>query len=235
MSMIKIEVWDLPLRVFHWLLVSTVIAAYITGELGGLLTDWHGRIGILALGLLVFRLIWGFVGSTNARFSSFFPTLTRVSAYLKGGWQGHGHNPLGGLSVLALLGILAALVLTGLFANDDIVFEGPLFNLVSKDISDQLTGWHELIFNILAVLISLHVAAIAFYLKIKKINLVTPMVTGKKKVPLEETNTAKGAGLITFLIALALSGALTWAIASGVLVSYLQPPAPLPAASTQNW
>lgn len=235
MSKTTIQIWDLPLRLFHWLLVVAVIAAFATGELGGLLTDWHGRIGLLVLGLLIFRIIWGFFGSHYARFSSFFPTPKRISAYLKGHWQEHGHNPLGGLSVLALLGVLASLVLTGLFANDDIAFEGPLFDLVSKDLSDLLTGWHALIFNVLAGLVALHVAAIVFYLKFKKNNLVTPMVTGKKKVPITESKTIKSARLFTFVIATALSGILTWAVASGALVNYLQPEAPPPVASNQNW
>ena len=120
---VTIQIWDLPLRLYHWLLAVAVSAAIVTGELGGGLIDWHGRIGLFVLGLLVFRLLWGFVGTTHARFSQFFPTPGKLLAYLKGQWQGHGHNPLGALSVLALLGVLATLVGAGLFANDDIAFQ----------------------------------------------------------------------------------------------------------------
>jgi len=164
----KIKVWDLPIRVFHWSLVGAVLAAYITGEIGGNLSNWHGRIGASIFGLLVFRLTWGFIGTTHARFTNFFPSPVKVIAYLKGEWQGIGHNPLGALSILAVLGILAFLTITGLFANDDIGFQGPLFNLVDKSLSDWLTSLHEVSFKILLVLIALHLGAIAFYFFSKK-------------------------------------------------------------------
>lgn len=217
----KIKIWDLPLRAFHWLLVVTVFSAYITAELGGLWIDWHGRLGGFALGLLVFRLIWGFVGSTNARFSSFFPTPSRVTAYIKGQWQGYGHNPLGALSVLALLAILFALIGTGLFANDDIAFNGPLLNLVEKSQSDWLTGLHETIFNILLALIVLHIAAIAFYFFFKKKNLVKPMITGIQEKSGEVTQTNVGGGLVKFIIAVTIASLLVWIIFSGQLVNLL--------------
>jgi cytochrome b len=159
---VAIQVWDLPLRIFHWLLALAVLSAVITGELGGALIDWHGRIGVLILGLLVFRIIWGFVGSSHARFSNFFPTPGKIKAYLKGHWKGHGHNPLGALSVIALLAVLATLVGAGLFANDDIAFQGPLFPLVSKSVSNKLSAIHSYGFNVLAVLLFLHIAAIVF-------------------------------------------------------------------------
>src|SRR5438105_222316 len=135
-----IKVWDLPLRVFHWVLVTAVSGAYITGELGGRLTDWHGRLGTLVLGLLIFRVIWGFAGNRYSRFSSFFPTPAKLQAYLKGELREAGHSPLGAIAVLTLLALLASLVTTGLFANDDIAFQGPLFNLIDKDLSDRLSG-----------------------------------------------------------------------------------------------
>lgn len=235
MSVKKIQIWDLPLRLFHWLLVFTVIAAYITAEIGGELTDWHGRIGALALGLLTFRIIWGFVGSTHARFTDFFPTPSRLAKYLKGSWQTNGHNPLGALSVFALLGVLATLIGTGLFANDDIAFQGPLYNLIDKPSSDWLTGLHEIAFNVLLVLIVLHLAAIAFYLLIKKINLVKPMVTGSKEAP-QTTAIHTGGGKIFFLIAFALSVTIVWGVFSGVLAEYLEPAQSIPAnISTPKW
>ena len=130
---ISVHIWDWPLRLFHWLLVLAVVGSFATGKLGGNLTDWHARLGGLVLGLLVFRLIWGFIGSTHARFANFFPTFSRLALYLRGEWQGVGHNPAGALAIFALLATLALLVATGLFANDDIGFEGPLFHLVDKE------------------------------------------------------------------------------------------------------
>jgi cytochrome b len=230
---VTIQVWDFPLRLFHWLLALSVLSLVVTGELGGNLIDWHGRIGVLVLGLLVFRIIWGFVGTTNARFANFFPMPSRVVAYLKGQWQGHGHNPLGALSVIALLGALAAVVLTGLFANDDIAFYGPLFKLVDKSLSDKLSGLHSLLFNALIVLIPLHLAAIIFYTKVKKHNLVVPMLTGKKVVPKEHAAPALQVGMRRFLIALTISGLVVWGVSNGV--QYLSPASVAAAPSSSNW
>jgi cytochrome b len=230
---VTIQVWDLPLRLFHWLLALSVAAAIVTGEIGGNLIDWHGRIGVLILGLLVFRIIWGFVGSTHARFSSFFPTPAKIAAYLKGQWQGHGHNPLGAVSVLALLGVLATLVGAGLFANDDIAFQGPLFSLVNKSLSDKLSAVHELAFNVLAGLLILHIAAIVFYVRVKKHNLVVPMLTGKKSVPQAQVVAASGVGVLRFLAALAISGVVVWGVSSGM--QYFSPVHTVPAVATPNW
>jgi cytochrome b len=218
---VTIEVWDLPLRVFHWLLALCVSASIVTGEIGGNLIDWHGRFGVLVLGLLVFRVIWGFVGSTHARFVNFIPTPAKISAYLKGQWQGQGHNPLGAFSVIALLGVLAALVGGGLFANDDIAFQGPLFSLVDKSVSDKLRSVHAYAFDVLVGLLVLHIAAIVFYARVKKHNLVAPMVTGKKVVPKEHAVSVSSAGVRRFLVALTISGMVAWGVSSGA--QYIAP------------
>ena len=151
---ISVYIWDWPLRLFHWLLVLAVIGSFATGKLGGNLTDWHARLGGLMLGLLVFRLIWGFIGTTHAKFVNFFPTISRLTQYFKGEWQGVGHNPGGALAIIALLATLTTLVATGLFANDDIGFEGPLFHLIDKELSDKLSGWHATLVNILIGLVA---------------------------------------------------------------------------------
>ena len=106
MSTRTIKVWDLPTRIFHWLLAILVVAAFVTGWLGGNLIEWHGRAGIAITGLLAFRLVWGFIGSTYARFADFVPGPAHIWAHIRGEWNGLGHNPFGALSVLALLGIL---------------------------------------------------------------------------------------------------------------------------------
>jgi cytochrome b len=210
---VKVKVWDLPLRLFHWALVATVAGAIATGEIGGEWADWHGRFGLTVLGLWVFRLLWGFVGSGPARFASFFPTPGRLRAYLRGAWEGVGHNPLGALSVFALLAVLAAQVGTGLFANDDIAFEGPLVPFVDKDLSDKLTGWHSRIFYGLAVLIGLHVASVLFHAWVKKHNLVLPMLTGNARVPKDWGVTPAVAGIGRFTVAALTAGAVAWLVA----------------------
>jgi cytochrome b len=208
---VKVGVWDWPLRLFHWLLVLAVSAAYITGQLGGLLTDWHAQFGSLVLGLLVFRLIWGIVGSRHSRFASFFPGPSKLSAYFSGRWQGVGHNPLGALMILLMLLLLVFQALTGLFANDDIAFEGPLCALIDKELSDKLSGLHGLSVNVLLVLVVLHVGAILYYLLVKKNNLIMPMITGKKT--LQENLLAKPAATFSkwyFILAVTLAVACVY-------------------------
>ncbi|MFZ2311860.1 MAG: cytochrome b/b6 domain-containing protein [Methylobacter sp.] len=222
---ITIHIWDLPHRLFHWLLAVSVTASYITAKIGGALIDWHGRLGIFILGLLVFRIVWGFIGSTHSRFATFFPTFSRLVAYLKGRWQGIGHNPLGGLSVIALLATLAVQVVTGLFANDDIAFEGPLFDFVDKSFSDQLTGWHNTVFDFLLALVVLHLVAIIFYRGVKKTNLVVPMLTGKKKIPIAlaeavATNHDKGFGPLRLILSLIISSTVVWGVSGGISQLY---------------
>ncbi len=228
-TLARIKLWDLPTRLFHWLLVIFVIAAVVTGKIGGNAIIWHGRIGLVILALLAFRLAWGFVGPSPARFSSFLPTPASIAAYLRGTWRGIGHNPLGALSVFGLLAFLGVQVGTGLFANDDIAFRGPLVELVSKESSDLLTNYHRLAINVLIALIALHVAAIAFYAHAKKENLVSPMIDGWKSVePEDAPPPIRGGGLIALILALCL-GAAAFYVGSGLWIKPAEPP---PAAVT---
>ena len=230
MSIKRIRLWDLPTRLFHWLLVLAIAASIISGQLGGNLIDWHGKVGLFIVGLIVFRLVWGLIGSTYARFAHFFPTPAKLKAYLRGEWRGVGHNPLGAFSVFGLIGLVGFQVASGLFSNDDIAFVGPLFDLVSKDLSNQLTGLHKLSSNLLYVLIGLHLAAIAFYGHVKKDNLVKPMVQGWKET--DEGESAKGGGIVALTVALVIAAAAVYA-ASGALIP--PPPPPPPAAETPSW
>ena len=214
----RIRVWDLPLRIFHWALAFCVIAAYISQSIGGNAMVWHGRFGLAVLGLVTFRLAWGFVGSTNARFRHFVRGPKAIAAYLRGQWSGLGHSPLGALSVLALLGVPLLLTLTGLFANDDIAFEGPLYALIDKDLSDRITRIHHWFEPVILILVGLHIAAIAFYVWVKKQTLVKPMMTGWKEVA--EGESATGGGLGAFLFSLALAIAVVVA-ASGVWLTFI--------------
>ena len=164
--------WDLPTRIFHWALALCVLGSFVSVKIGGNAMVWHGRFGVTVVGLLAFRLVWGFVGSTYARFSQFVRGPDAIKAYLQGKWQGEGHNPLGALSVLAMLGTLLLLIATGLFANDDIAFEGPLYALVGKEFSDRVVGIHRLIEPLTILLVLAHLGAIAFYVRVKKETLI---------------------------------------------------------------
>lgn len=182
----RLRVWDLPLRLFHWALVAAVSTAVVTAQVGG---DWmrvHGWAGIAVVGLIAFRLVWGVFGPDTARFARFAPTPASLRAYVKGTWRGVGHNPLGALSVYALLGTLAFQASSGLFANDDIAFTGPFAARIDDTLSARLTGWHHLVGEVLLWLIGLHVAAIVAYAVLKRVNLVRPMVTGWQQVSADQ-------------------------------------------------
>jgi len=178
----KILVWDLPLRLFHWLLVLLVVVSVVSAKIGGNAMQVHMLSGYTVLALLLFRILWGFLGSTHARFASFVRGPAAVIAYLRGRDAGQhlGHNPAGAWSVIFMLLALLLQAATGLFANDDIATEGPLAKLVSKALSDRITGVHHFNVKLLLALIGLHLSAIVFYLFYKRENLVKPMLTGFK-------------------------------------------------------
>ena len=182
----KIRIWDLPTRLFHWALPVALLVLFITGDLGGNLMEWHMRTGYAVGALVLFRLIWGFVGGRWSRFSSFVPTPQRLLAYLKGqpgAFSGAGHNPIGAFSVLAMLLVLALQVGTGLLSDDEIAFTGPLYSFVSSQISGLATWYHkEVGSTILLVLVGLHLAAIVFYRAVKQQRLVHAMLSGDQAV-----------------------------------------------------
>jgi cytochrome b len=182
---VKIAVWDLPTRLFHWLLVVLVAVSFTTAKIGGNAMQYHEWSGFAILILLVFRIIWGFVGSRKSRFNDFVKGPAAVwryaTALLRGDRERYmGHNPMGGWSVLALLLALVIQVATGLFANDDIITEGPLYLWVSKPVSDWLTHVHRLNRFLIVLLVVTHVSAVLFYLWGKRENLIKPMITGTK-------------------------------------------------------
>lgn len=223
-----VKVWDLPLRLFHWLLVICVIGALVTIKLGGTWMIWHGRFGLAIIGLLSFRLVWGIAGSTHARFVSFFPTPRRVIRYLRGQWEGLGHNPLGALSVFALIGLFGFQALSGLVATDDIAFSGPLTRAVSSDFSSLMSGWHRRTEELLYLLVGLHVLAIVIY-RVRGHNLLGPMIHGYKKAPHPAAEQANGGRWPALIIALALAALAVWA-ANGSWI-----PAPAPAPAVPAW
>ena len=202
-----VRVWDLPTRIFHWLLVLAVIGLVITGKLGGNALVWHMRLGLGVFTLLCFRLVWGLVGGRWSRFASFVHAPATVLRYLRGQARPGehldvGHNPLGAGSVLALLGLLMLQVGTGLLADDEISSTGPLNKYVANATGLLATGWHKNYGQwLLLALVALHLGAIAFY-RWRGQNLVTAMITGDKALPPDVPASRDSAG--TRLLALAV-------------------------------
>ena len=175
-----VKVWDLPTRLFHWILVMLMIAQWLTAENDSTI-QYHILGGYAVLVLVLFRVIWGFTGSDTARFRDFIRGPGAALAFVKALLRGEtplylGHNPMGGWSIVAMLVLLLIQAGTGLFANDDIMTEGPLYGWVSKGTSDWLTTIHKLNFNLLLLVIAVHISAVLFYLFVKRENLIHPML-----------------------------------------------------------
>ena len=224
----RVKVWDIPTRLFHWLLLLLTIGAFVTGFLGGNLIETHAQIGLAIAGLLVFRLVWGVVGSTYARFTQFVPGPARVFAYLRGQWSGLGHNPMGAFSVLGLLALMLFQVGSGLISDDNIAFTGPLKTLVSQTIANQFTALHKLNVWLIAGLVGVHTLANLFHTFVKKDNLVLPMFTGYKTVSDPALEPARGGGWLPFILAVLIAVGAVW-IADGGLNPPPPPPPPPPA------
>jgi len=199
-------VWDLPTRIFHWLLAALILFSWWSVKNHH--TDWHIWSGIAILTALTFRLLWGFVGSSTARWSSFVRGPASVFAHLRGSWNGIGHTPLGALSVVAMLVAVAIQVGLGLVSQDeDGIYAGPLARLISSDASDTARDVHELWFKVILFLIVLHIAAIAFY-RLRGRKLTRPMITGKAVLDPGTEPMRPGkwwVGLICLAIAFAIS------------------------------
>jgi len=181
-----VRVWDLPVRLFHWLTVVLVAAAYATWRLNWMI--WHGWIGDLLLALVLFRLLWGFFGSDTARFSRFLAS-PRIAfrhlgyLFVREPDRQVGHNPAGGWMVLFLLGLLLAEALTGIFVANDVADVGPLTAIVPAAAANAIDASHAILWNVLLAAIAAHVLAIVGYAAIKGQDLVLPLVTGTKALP----------------------------------------------------
>jgi cytochrome b len=205
----EVAVWDLPTRVFHWALVACILGSVVTVQLHWM--NQHALFGYAILTLVIWRVLWGFLGSENARFAHFLKGPGPVLAHL-----GHmasrapdretSHNALGGWAVLLLLVLVGAQATTGLFANDDILFRGPLASTVGKAMSDRITGWHYRIKDLLLIVIALHLAAAVFYRVWLRHRLVEAMVTGRKRLP-EDIAPPRLAGVGRALVLLLLAAA----------------------------
>jgi cytochrome b len=213
-----IRVWDLPTRVFHWLLASAVLGAVVSAEIGGNAMPWHQRFGLLVMALVLFRVLWGVVGGRWSRFASFIYAPTTVLRYAKGQTSANehldvGHNPLGSLSVFGLLGMLAVQVATGLVADDEIASTGPLNRFITTANGLLATSWHKDIGKfIVLTLVALHIGAIAFYFFRKKVNLVRPMWTGDKTLPASTPASADAwpQRVLAVLLGAACAGVAMW-------------------------
>lgn len=178
----RVCVWSLAVRLFHWCTAALAVFSVVTAKVGGNALQWHFWSGYAVLTLVLFRVLWGLAGDHHARFGAFVRGPRAVLAYLRGEYSpGPGHNPVGALSVLALLACLFVQAATGLFANDAIFSEGPLAKMVSGATSDRLTSIHKWNELVLYGLVGLHLAAIAFYELARRCRLIAPMVTGHRR------------------------------------------------------
>ncbi len=183
----KVRIWDLPVRLFHWTLVALIAVSYFTGQAGGDWMKFHFWSGYAILTLLIFRIAWGFVGSTTARFSNFVKGPLAAIAHLRemlGRGRPHdaGHNPVGGAMVVALLLAVLLQVVAGLFSadTDTGTVTGPLARLVTDKWIERATAFHEFWINVILVMVALHILAAIVYLVWKKQNLIGAMLHGRK-------------------------------------------------------
>jgi cytochrome b len=217
---VTVRVWDAPTRLFHWALVVCFVCLVVTAQVGGAAMDWHFRFGYGVLALLFFRLVWGLAGGYWSRFSSFLYSPGQIIRYMKG--QGDadyavGHNPMGAMSVFALLGFLTLQVGSGLFSDDEIAAAGPLTRFVSSTWVANATFYHKEVGKVvLLALVALHLLAIGFYFFTKHENLVRAMITGDKTLDFaaqsanDQTSDRLKALLIITVCAVVVSGLVIW-------------------------
>lgn len=219
----SVRIWDLPTRLFHWGLVLCVVGAVVSAKVGGNAMVWHMRLGYAVLALLAFRLLWGVVGGRWSRFTAFLYSPAAAWRYLRGRPVAGdhfeaGHNPLGALSVLLMLGWLAVQVGSGLIADDEIATTGPLVRLVSLETSLDWTAHHKALgqWGVYA-LVGLHLVAILFYALFKRRRLVGPMFSGDKALPANVPASRDGLGtrLLALLLMAACAAGVWWLVAWG--------------------
>ena len=209
-------VWDLPLRVFHWLFALSIAASYATAKAGFEWMQVHFYLGFWMIGLVIFRVIWGFVGPQHARFSNFLKGPSTLLRYLKSLTGGPpintaGHNPAGGLMVIVMMAVVALQAGTGLFATDDIAWSGAYTPAVSGSLAGTLTSLHHSNFNWILAIIALHLLAIGFYWLVKKQNLVVPMFTGHKPAAwVAEHEVISSSELLKALVVILVSSGLVY-------------------------
>lgn len=209
-------VWDLPVRLFHWLTVVLVATAYVTWRLNWM--DWHAYAGEALLALVLFRLVWGFIGSDTARFTRFLASPRAAFHHLAHLFRREpdeqaGHNPAGGWMVIVMLALLLGQTLTGIIDNNDVADAGPLSDILPAWLSNLIDDLHGWLWNALLAAIAFHVMAIALYAVAKRQNLVRPMLNGRKMLPVA-IRPPRVASLVRALLALAGAAAGAAALAS---------------------
>ncbi|MEM8798903.1 MAG: cytochrome b/b6 domain-containing protein [Pseudomonadota bacterium] len=209
------KLWDLPTRAFHILIALLVVTSWFTAENGFM--ELHLISGLSVISLVVFRVIWGLVGSSTSRFAGFIRSPAAAIDYAKALFRKTpphyaGHNPLGGWAIMLMLFLLIGQASLGLFSRDDVLFEGPLSYLVSNDLSLEITEFHELLFNLLTGVIVVHVGAALYYRFILKEPLIDAMVTGKnhKLDPAAHPHPSFRSPIIALVIAGASFGTVFW-------------------------
>jgi cytochrome b len=237
------RVWDVPTRLFHWLLAISMVLSWFTATTDMVSFDLpaiggskpislppmqvHMYLGYWTGGLIIFRILWGVAGSRHARFTDFVrgPVTTvryGLSVLGRDHHETAGHNPTGGWMVVVMLALIASQVATGLFANDDIVWAGPWSHTVSSSLEGQLTAWHHFNVNLLYIAVALHLVAIAYYALVLRKNLVGPMVTGRKAAGrVSEADAISGTPWLRFLIVALIAAGAAYAMVA------LAPPAPM--------
>ncbi|HET6160316.1 MAG TPA: cytochrome b/b6 domain-containing protein [Dongiaceae bacterium] len=221
-KLVDVPMWDLPVRLFHWSFVAAFAVCWISGQTEDL--DLHYASGMVLLGLLVFRVLWGLVGSPTARFSHFLRWPSAAIGYLRDSFghprpsYSYGHNAAGGLMVAALIALMALQTVSGMASTDDVLFDGPLYGRLPDWLSAPLEKYHELLANILLALALLHIAVIIFYRVLKRENLVRAMILGRARLPqsmarmVEQGGSSKGAPLWRALICAVIAAAVPVAI-----------------------
>ena len=214
-----LRVWDSPTRIMHWVLVTAIAVCWYTGETGDL--EYHHYAGYVALWVVLMRVYWGFVGSSTAKFANFVRGPQTVFKYvrtlhLRNTPATLGHNALGAISVLALLAAVAAVGVTGLFAVDmDVLYSGPLSMYVDFREGRRFARWHSTLFDVLLVVIALHLLAVSFYYAYKRQNLVASMITGKRKAAEVHGEELRVAPVWRLLLGAAIASTVIWVITTG--------------------
>jgi len=214
----QVRIWDIPLRLFHWVLVALVTCQLLIAWAFTEQIDLHVILGYLTLALIVFRIIWGFIGTTYAQFKNFLVSPTSLVAYIRGLFnrtsqsKSAGHNPIGGYSTIAIIACILVQGFSGLFCDDDVFTAGPLRHLVSDNVTSIFNQVHTLNAKILVGLLCTHVLAIFWYLLVKRENLIKAMITGKKIAIKDDKYMNWTEKPLAALLTLALASIAVWVV-----------------------
>jgi cytochrome b len=211
-----VHAWDLPTRLFKWALVVMIVIAWVSTRFSDPDMKVHKLAGYAILVLVLYRLFWGAVGGSTARFSSFVRSPSRAIAYLREARKGTtkpylGHNPAGGLMILALLFACFIQAVLGLFATDGVTASGPLADIVGDTVSTFASRLHGAWFYLILALAIVHITANLYYQFIKGEDLIGPMITGRKKAAAyQDALAAEPGSLAVAALCLLLASAIVY-------------------------